>query len=103
MQLSDNSPLQESVPLQESCVLIGESNRQRSHSQTTWKQRFFIGWLVVITCILVILLAIPPPPVVTVEFNLGLVPVAAGVMTMLMDLEAQDSRVLYLVNFRKFK
>lgn len=53
--------------------------------QSNWRQKVFIGWLVIVTCILVILLAVPPPPVVTAEFNLGLVPIAAGVMTMLMD------------------
>ena len=53
--------------------------------RANWRQRVFVSWLVIITCILVILLAIPPPPVVTAEFNLGLVPVGAGVMTMLVD------------------
>lgn len=56
-----------------------------SESRSTWQQRFFIGWLFLVTCILVILLALPPPPVLQVEFNLGLVPIAAGVMTILMD------------------
>ena len=49
------------------------------------KKRIFITWLILITIVVVILLAIPPPPVVSVEFNLGLVPVGAAVMTMLVD------------------
>lgn len=52
---------------------------------STWRRKAFIIWLVIITCILVILLAIPPPPAIPVEFNLGLVPVGAGVITMLVD------------------
>lgn len=56
-----------------------------SKPRATWRKKLFIGWLVLVTSILMILLAIPPPPVVKVEFNLGLVPVAAGVMTMFVD------------------
>ena len=52
---------------------------------TGWRKKVFIGWLFFITCVVIILLAIPPPPTVPVEFNLGLVPVGAGVMTMLVD------------------
>lgn len=58
---------------------------QTTSSTNNWRQKLFIGWLILITAILVILLAIPPPPAVKVKFNLGLVPVAAGVMTMLVD------------------
>ena len=56
-----------------------------SSVSTNWRQKMFIGWLVLITAVLVTLLAVPPPPAVKVEFNLGLVPVACGVMTMLVD------------------
>ncbi len=51
----------------------------------TWQAKLFIGWLAFVTVAVLILLAIPPPPLVTAEFNLGLVPVGAGVMTMLVD------------------
>lgn len=50
-----------------------------------WRKRIFVIWLIVVTGIVIILLAIPPPPVVHVDFNLGLVPVGATVLTMLVD------------------
>ena len=53
--------------------------------QRAWRKTLFLVWLIVVSLILVILLAIPPPPTVPFEFNLGLVPVGAGVMTMLVD------------------
>ena len=52
----------------------------------TWKARIFITWLISITVVVVILLAIPPPPIVkSVEFNLGLVPLGASILTILLD------------------
>lgn len=54
--------------------------------KTTWKSRIFIGWLIIITAVVVILLAIPPPPTITaVRFNLGLVPLGAAMLTILLD------------------
>ncbi len=50
-----------------------------------WKKRVFCVWLIVATIVLVVLLAIPPPPTVSVEFNLGLVPVGISVFTMVVD------------------
>lgn len=50
-----------------------------------WKKRIFVVWLVAVTVIVIALLAVPPPPVVSVEFNLGLVPVGAAVATMFID------------------
>ena len=44
-----------------------------------------LGWLVLVTVIVVILLAVPPLPSLGVEFNLGIVPMGAGIMTMLVD------------------
>ncbi len=49
------------------------------------KKGVFVIWILVVTGVVIILLAIPPPPLVNVEFNLGLVPVGAAVMTMLVD------------------
>lgn len=51
----------------------------------TLKEKLFAAWLALVTALVVILLAIPPPPVVPTQFNLGLVPVGAAVLTMLMD------------------
>lgn len=64
-----------------SCSSLSSS----SSISTSWRQKLFVWWLILITVVLVILLAVPPPPAVKVEFNLGLVPMAAGVMTMLVD------------------
>lgn len=50
-----------------------------------WKKRVFCVWLIVATIVLVVLLAIPPPPAVSVEFNLGLVPIGLSVFTMVVD------------------
>ena len=50
-----------------------------------WKKRAFCVWLIAATIVLVVLLAIPPPPTVSVEFNLGLVPVGLAVFTMVVD------------------
>ena len=48
----------------------------------TWRQKAFIVWLVFITVLLLILLAIPPN---ILYFNAGLVPMGAGISTMLVD------------------
>ena len=57
----------------------------KSLKERTWRERIFIIWLGFITLLLVILLAIPPPPAVSAEFNLGLIPMAAAILTMLAD------------------
>lgn len=50
------------------------------------KKTLFISWLIFITILVVVLLAIPDcPGGKNVKFNLGLVPVAAGILTMLVD------------------
>ena len=51
----------------------------------TVKEKIFAAWLALVTALVVVLLAIPPPPVVPAQFNLGLVPVGAAILTMLMD------------------
>ena len=64
---------------------ISMTSQPITQSKATWRKKLFVTWLVIITSFLVILLAIPPPPIVSVEFNLGLVPVGAGVLTMFVD------------------
>ena len=50
------------------------------------KKTFFISWLIFITILVVVLLAIPDcPGGRNIKFNLGLVPIAAGILTMLID------------------
>ena len=53
--------------------------------ERSWRELLFITWLIVACVVMVILLAIPPPPTVPVIFNLGLVPLGTGIMTMLVD------------------
>ena len=53
--------------------------------ERSWRELIFIVWLLTASAVMVILLAIPPPPTVPVRFNLGLVPLGAGIMTMLVD------------------
>ena len=57
----------------------------KSLKERSWRERIFIIWLGFITFLLVVLLAIPPPPAVSAEFNLGLIPMAAAILTMLAD------------------
>ena len=60
-------------------------NKVRSLKDRTLREKIFIGWLGLISVILVVLLAIPPPPTVSAEFNLGCIPIACAVLTMLAD------------------
>ena len=53
--------------------------------ERTWRELIFITWLITASVVMVILLVIPPPPTVPVRFNLGLVPLGTGIMTMLVD------------------
>lgn len=57
----------------------------KSLKERNWRERLFIIWLCFVTILLVVLLAIPPPPLVSVQFDLGLVPMGAGIFTMLAD------------------
>ncbi len=69
-------------------VDIGDDDevvRVKSIKERNWRERVFMVWLVFITFTVVVLLAIPPPPTVSIQFNLGLVPVGASVFTMLVD------------------
>ena len=80
VHLSDASSVTASVKEEEDVV------NTVSIWKRTWQGKLFIIWLLTITIIVVILLAIPPPPTVpSVEFNLGFVPLGAGILTMLVD------------------
>ena len=60
-------------------------NKVRGLRERTIREKIFIIWLVFISVLLVVLLAIPPPPTVKAEFNLGCIPLAASILTMLVD------------------
>ena len=62
-----------------------EQGSEEGEEPRTWRNKVFTVWLIMITCIVVILLAIPPRPTVPAEFNLGLVPLGAGILTMFVD------------------
>ena len=57
----------------------------KSLRDRTWRERIFMVWLLGISLLMVVLLVIPPPPTVNTTFNLGLVPLACGVLTMFVD------------------
>ncbi len=78
--------------LPESASLIADEREEseevvqvKSLMERNLTEKLFAAWLVFITMLVVVLLAIPPPPTVPVEFNLGLIPLAAGILTMLVD------------------
>ena len=60
-----------------------DDNQPEVRMQRGWTQYIFIGWLIIVTVVLIGLLAVPPMK--DVDFNLGLVPVGAAVLTMLAD------------------
>ena len=60
-------------------------NNTQPVAKRTIRGKIFIVWLILISVALVILLAIPPPPTVPVNFNLGCIPMAAAILTMLVD------------------
>ena len=49
------------------------------------KELLFIAWLAFISVLTLVLLALPQPPVIAARFNLGLVPMGAAILTMLVD------------------
>lgn len=57
----------------------------KSLKDRTWRELVFMSWLIIACVTMVVLLAIPPPPTVNAVFNLGLVPLGTGIMTMLVD------------------
>ena len=60
-------------------------NRIKPFKERTWKELVFAGWLCFIMLLVVVLLTIPPPPTVNSKFNLGLIPLGASILTMLVD------------------
>ena len=60
-------------------------NRIKPFKERTWRELFFAGWLCFIMLFVVVLLTIPPPPTVKSKFNLGLIPLGASILTMLVD------------------
>jgi Na+/H+ antiporter NhaD/arsenite permease-like protein len=59
--------------------------KTKGWAERTWRERIFLIWLGFITLLVIVLLAIPPPPAVRAEFNLGLVPLGAAILTMVVD------------------
>ena len=59
--------------------------KTKGWKERTWRERIFLIWLGFITLLVIVLLAIPPPPAVCAEFNLGLVPLGAAILTMVVD------------------
>ena len=72
-------------PVEENDTASSELVKVKGLKERTWRERIFIIWLAFITLLVVVLLAIPPPPAVSAEFNLGLIPMAAAILTMLAD------------------
>lgn len=62
-----------------------EITKVKSLKERSWKERIFVIWLGFATFMVIVLLAIPPPPIVNFQFDLGLVPLGAGIFTMLVD------------------
>ena len=92
---SELPPLQETEPLSEPLTVSGTASGVNEEEEVVntesiwsrnWQAKLFLVWLLFVTIIVVVLLAIPPPPTIpSVEFNLGLVPLGAGILTMLVD------------------
>lgn len=59
--------------------------RVKSFKERTIREKLFAGWLLFISVLLVVLLAIPGPPDTDADFNLGLIPLGSGILTMLVD------------------
>ena len=76
--------------LRERDVVVVESYPDPVPLTTPLRERgrrdlLFIAWLAFISVLTVVLLALPPPPVVAAEFNLGVVPLGAAILTMFVD------------------
>ena len=88
---SEQPPLKKTEPLSEPLTASGAYEEEEvvnteSIWSRNWQAKLFLVWLLFVTIVVVVLLAIPPPPTgPSVEFNLGLVPLGAGILTMLVD------------------
>ena len=95
LKRASSPPLQETEPLSEPLTVSGTASGVNEEEEVVntesiwsrnWQAKLFLVWLLFVTIIVVVLLAIPPPPTIpSVEFNLGLVPLGAGILTMLVD------------------
>ena len=79
-----HSALQD-LPNSQEDIPEDDPDRVKSLKERTIREKIFMVWMIFITLLVVVLLAIPPPPVGPAEFNLGLIPLAASIMTMLVD------------------
>lgn len=59
--------------------------QMKPFKERNWRELCFLAWLIIASVVMVVLLTIPPPPTVPVIFNLGLVPLGTGIMTMFVD------------------
>ena len=80
---------------------INPSTTQLAENVSRWakiKKILFISWLIFITLLVVVLLAIPDcPGNKNLMFNLGLVPVAAGILTMMVVLHSMAIMLAWLL------
>ena len=79
-EAKDDKTEEEKEPEEEEVV-----TRIKSFKERTWRELVFAGWLCFIMLFSVVLLTIPPPPTVNAKFNLGLIPLGASILTMLVD------------------
>ena len=81
-------PSYEVIPEVDDNSLIGQGKEQEDETtvkKTKWqimRRRIFLVWLVFVTLLMIVLLAIPSTVAI---FNLGCIPLAASIFTMLMD------------------
>ena len=81
-------PSYEVIPEIDDDSLIGQGKEQEDETtvkKTKWqimRRRMFLVWLVFVTLLMIVLLAIPSTVAI---FNLGCIPLAASIFTMLMD------------------
>ena len=66
-------------------VALTSSKQTVSLRNRSWRSLLFLSWLLFITVMVVVLLIIPPRPIVNADFNLGLVPLGAGILSMVVD------------------
>ena len=79
-QRKEGETEEQETPQEEEAV-----TRIKPLKERTWRELVFAGWLCFIMLFAVVLLTIPPPPTVDAKFNLGLIPLGASILTMLVD------------------
>lgn len=73
------------VAEQDSMEIVVEEPQVKPLRERNWRELIFVVWLLTASVVMVILLAVPPPPTTNAVFNLGLIPLGTGIMTMLVD------------------